>query len=483
MEDIIRKLDKFTLESKLGASFLFSRELVNIQGTLSSERMGDPTRHPWCIETFALISILFSKQCASEDILHNDNFYIAREVLYDINALMNLKLKDNQPIGFVDALMPYLGSLQFKSQENYLTLMYRSNYFFNFSTDKLDMMKAFNLKFNSDYKKFKEMALILNVFVTHKSVEGKIMAYFREKYSEQIASLTVDVEEVRTTYNNIKNENVFNAIKPFWQTPYLSINNQIYLVTPHLIYRSITDAFLFRLTENNDKLRNQFGSECLETYIKHLFEIGKKYDDIIGEIEYKTSLGVKRSSDILIRKNTNVLLIEAKAFVPSQKLRELDIKEIEKVTKRHAESLIQVFIQAKHEINKSYFPFVENDINQNKIYGLVVLLEDSFVSREKIYLKAKELLIEKEIEFNYIELTNKFKVISLYELEQMTFYNLNVITEIKKFINKKKPFDFFSSSHHSYKSNGVFNKFINDQSELMVKIADDMVNKGIIKPK
>lgn len=193
---------------------------------------------------------------------------------------------------------------------------------------------------------------------------------------------------------------------------------------------------LNRLTFKDNKLRRAIGKEVIESYLYDIIEQLDTVTWISRELSYKKGKDKLLTSDVIAAEVNKVIFYDTKAITPSLKLRKFDAVEIEKDIQIYAEDVIQIYNQIKNylqglfQLDKSY--------SKDSIFGIVVVLEDTIVSRKKVYEKAYEILQEtmmlSEVEKNYI--CSHIKVLSLRSIECMILQNTSLLPELTSQLDK-----------------------------------------------
>ena len=115
------------------------------------------------------------------------------------------------------------------------------------------------------------------------------------------------------------------------------------------------------------------------------------------------------------------------------KIRKFDQKEIEKNIDLYADGIYQIYKQIKN-YRKGFFSLDKKYEDEN-VYGILVVLEESGIPREKVYLKVKSIIIDKEKEDNDPKRTMDYihshiKVISLKQVENFALNNFSLLHQL-----------------------------------------------------
>ncbi|PGD66349.1 hypothetical protein COM36_30810, partial [Bacillus toyonensis] len=210
------------------------------------------------------------------------------------------------------------------------------------------MKQQFIGKFGCNFDEFKKFGFIIHSLFSkeiNKSLTPDIYDYVIRKYRYVIQHLLIDRADYVARQEKIIHDTTqyIYGFKFFYQFPFISYNQEIFLPLPHLIIQSVTSSLLFRLTEGNDKLRELFGKEVLESYILHLCGLSEGFDEVIPEYSYKYKRNNKRTLDIMIRKGDKCLMLDSKSMSPRASLRNLNDKDVEYTVNRMVDAVIQVY--------------------------------------------------------------------------------------------------------------------------------------------
>jgi len=458
-------LYRYSLDTKLKICHYYSSKITNLNG-ISRIQQSDYSKMPWILEKFAYYSILYDLKCIRDTEINEKAIHDTQIVFELIFKLMYKDINNNS----IKYFTLYLGTLQFKSQEDFLYLMYRNNHFFNFKSEDFNLKRVFEEKFNSPYKSFKDLAISLVNLNNTYPIDIGIKNYIYKKFEDVIDNLMVDIDSLN---NKIQNERL-NSFNILWQKPFIKRNNEILLPLPHLLYRAISDAILFRITENNDKIRDNFGKYCLEDYLLHLIIISDQFEKVFSEIIFDSAKGEVSSSDVIAESEKNIVLFEIKSSVPSNKIRHIDENSIYKNIKQYASAVVQLYKQISLYFNE-YDLCSEKDHYDN-IFGIVVLLEDSYIQRKLIYDEAYTQLKNNDFEISKEWLESNIIIVSLYEIETAVFERTNIVNKLieRKLSNKKYDLINFSNPGGVYLKE--FLLFKKRQKVIIEKIFDEIEN-------
>lgn len=451
---------------------------------------------PWDLETFALLSVFSDKES------ENANFETRKSQEIFINILNSIQ-NHNKKITNVytqnqklerDSIV-YLGNQQFQLQEPAIYKLYRFNYFFNFENEKINMKQKFKEKFGTSYDDF----LLCAFFITSaldaikrsglSYDEKSLTNFFYKKYAHVFSNLTQPRQDFISLQKEVTQDvNDFPfCFKYFNQFPFIKHDEKIYAPLPHLLYQAITSSLLFRLTEGNNTLRATFGKEVLESY---LFEITSKsssiYDEILPEKRYKGKKGDFFPPDLTLKKEDMCVLIDIKSMAPKRDTRILEASALKSTIEMSANKVVQLY---KTINNDSHAKFCEySTLNKENIFGLIIVLEDSYILRKDILnvVSSKLNLSEDSIEFKW--LCSNIKFINLYTYEQLVFHNKNIFTYLNHLKDNENELaelgivDFQNIYGEDINENILISTFIKDLRTKVQELVPNLVEQGILTP-
>lgn len=257
--------------------------------------------------------------------------------------------------------------------------------------------------------------------------------------------------------------------------------NSVYCPLPHLIGRAVTSSLLYRLTEGNDALRQTVGKEVLEHYLIRILMEAKVYDEIYPEKEYIAAKHtLEKTLDAMVRVGSDYLFFDCKMAVPSIGVRTYNENSYINEIGRLAENVEQIYkhLRIKFPKYKGYNPFIGSpSIDIDNLWGIVVVLEDSFIRRNIVYDKVAEQLGVSKDSADYMWLVNHIKVASMYDIERFSFVGVSLIDGLKYQICDGNPSDYgFSNFDFSEKNivNMSYIQLIESKKEMSVKITNEL---------
>lgn len=450
IEEICIKLKRYSFESKMAICNRYSQMLMSPIGNIKIENI-EKGALPWELECFVLLAIKATPEYSFAD------FSDKREKAFCdmINGIRNSEIVPlKQYKGTTEYLRYYVTSaalLQFDIQEDLRIKLFRYTYFFDYISDDINMREEFFKKFGAYYERFMILgAVICNIYsfknyrFSREVINRLLIDIFPDVYKE----LTISYLDYKEELNSITNDiNMYiSCLRPSYKYPFIQREDKVYIPLPHLMGRSVTTSLLYRLTDNDDALRSKFGKEVLENYIYRIVLDSKVYDEVVHEHIFKREHNnIGRTSDVMARYNNHTIFIESKAAVPAMGMRVYDVEKYKNTCEQLAKTVKQLYTNIVEDYRKypEYNPFKGCEISDNEnCWGCVVLLEDSYVRREDVFIRVASMLnIAKESK-EYIWLINHIKIMHLYTVERYSLTGINLIEVIKHEAEVSEPFNF-----------------------------------------
>lgn len=422
-------LKRYEFAAKMNIAQKHSIDIMTVNGIVSTEELIGKAL-PWELETFALISVSTINEYDNQDFGSKKGGKNFSKMITSIRNYQHPALhSSDQDNKFLDHFMIVTGLTQFQIQENLYYKIYRYKYIFNFKNEEIDMVKEFKEKFGTKYKEFLNLGLFINFICGGKIKDPRIFQYTLIKYMHVIKHLVRERESFIKLQSNVTEDTkqFLYGFKYFYHYPFISYQRTIYLPLPHLLMQTVTSSLLFRLTENNSKLRSDFGKEVLENYILHICNLSGQFEELIPEYLYKYKKNEKRTLDVMIRKGEYCFMIDSKSMSPKVSLRDLSVEDMEYTLNRLAESVVQVYRHVTERLFKEYYPFTKKvQFLPENIFGAVIIFEDSFIRREVIMKRAAEVLNLEPGSENFEYLCSNIKVVNLNSMERMVFENQDI---------------------------------------------------------
>ncbi|MDD2378092.1 MAG: hypothetical protein PHS24_04975 [Bacilli bacterium] len=477
-------LKRYSFDEKMRVLQYYSKQIMDINGI----ELKDEQPMAWELETFLLFTVKATEYQNKDFKGKNINEFI--KIINCIKGfhhpIMSSKVGTFK---FADFLLIALGSTQFDLQSFHTYKYYRYNYFFTYVSNNLNMKEEFYNKFNVDYNSFLEFGSILSLFFSLKvNLDSEILKYIVLKYTKTTSLLMISRDEFEKQIDKFSNsiDDYLYCIRPSYIYPFIEYNKTISLPLPHCITRSITDSLLYRLTDSNSKLRTLFGKNVLEDYLFGILNKSSLFDEVIKEKKYKKSHNILQTSDVMCRINDNYIFFESKATVPYAKTRCLDDNFINQEINKIRDAVVQLYKQIHLDFRNIYDFFKNNQevtFDYNNCYGIVVLLEESYIRRELIYKAvAKKLKINEDSEL-YIWIINHIKICNLYDIEKYAFSDTDILSALKEQLKNNTPYD-YPLSNVKIKSkikNADVYYFEKKRADNIEKFADELIEVGLLK--
>ncbi len=436
-------LKRYSFDEKMRILMYYSLQLIDF----NCLKINKNQPMPWELETFLMFSVKADEYQFKDFKGQNINNF--SEI---INCIRNYHhpflLSKSETSEFVDYVLIAFGSTQYDCQSYDIYKYFRYNYFFNYTCPKISMKNEFYKKFGIEYKSVLEFGIILNfLFASKVSLNYKIIEYILLKYATVVKLLTISREEFKKEIDlfaeNI--EDYLYCVRPSDIYPFIKYGQKIYLPLPHCLTRAVTDSLLYRITDNQNDIRTLFGKDVLEAYLYDILLKSNLFTEIILEKEYIKNKNQLKTSDVMCRINNEYLFFECKSMVPYSKTRCMKEKSILDEINKISNAVVQLYKQIYLDFKRSY-DFFENDdktnFNRDNCFGIVVLLEESYIKRELIYKKVAEKLKINTSDRLYKWIINHIKVCSLYDVEKYAFTGTSIINSLKSQMVEYGSFDY-----------------------------------------
>jgi len=434
------ELEHYSFDSKMIICQKFSSKIMS-DSEVDMSLAFSQNIMPWELETFAAFSVIYDIDNVGIDI---DMTAFSR-IITKIRNYWHPELVLAESNGtFADTFMMISALQQFPIQGKFLQKLFRYNYIFNFSNSNINMKEEFFRKFNAPYIDFAVFAFIVFLCCS-KEVNGKELKGRRRKLIKAFGidhvfkALCIDKETYKNELAAFYKNNVLDyyyGLKIQYVYPLISGAKFIYIPSPYLVINAVTESLLNRLTFGNKKLRSNFGKEVIEKYLYDIYENVPGVTWISPEKTYKVDKVDMLTSDVLVAEGNHCVFYDTKALSPSLKIRQFDQEEINKETDIYAKNILQVYQQIIH-YSEGHFK-LDKSYSKREIFGVVVVLEDAVIPRNKVYNKAFEIWVEKvgsitESERDYIH--SHVKIVSLNQIERMVLQNTSFL---KCLLNQEK---------------------------------------------
>lgn len=431
--EIQEALKNNSFESKMNLSQIESAKSMDPSGSF----LYDPTRlegkvFPWEIEAFTILSCMSLESDDSKSLER-------RKFVDSINYIRNYVDSNLIKYKGTDALAEWFAitcsQVQFECQKNYMFLFYRYNYYFNYVNNALNMKSLFKEKFGFAHYEYLTLAQLLWFsFTLELTVHDrqKFMTGINRRYCEHIKKyLTTTREEYNDLYLKTGSsiENCVYSLRPSYSYPFIKFEDHIYLPTPHLLFQAVTTSMLYRLTENNNSLRESIGKNVFEAYLEMISQNCGLYDEIYSEQVYMVGKEENRTLDLLTRIKDTFVLFDSKSFTPKSALRLFSEKAYIADIKRLAEAVAQVYFHLTDRFRKKYFPFnYDSDkVTDDNVFGIVIVQDEPRFFMDSIYKKAIEIIEENDMIADVGFLKKHIGLLSIYDYERIVFCKSDIV--------------------------------------------------------
>ncbi|PGU00118.1 hypothetical protein [Bacillus cereus] len=413
-----RKLRRYTFHSKLEAFRKFShaadKNLRN-PALLESFKPGQPQKyynqvaervHLHELAYLSLASVVKGEWGAPK---------IDLTTLKDINSLINTYREYSPPFqhkndGKQDeiTIRHFLvrGAMQqFLYQKNPILDLYRYHYLFQFKSKELDVPALFHQHFHYSYDDYVTLASLLYVISSQsvaplrkakitESIEN-ITAFTSEKIHTMLEVLSMPRDLATTMFKNLRSTDERMRIydyNPMLMKPIIQDEELVYLPIPLYLFSAITEGFYQMLCTKSKTFRADFGLYAYESYIQHVLEESRL--TYIPEFEFTAKKQTWRSSDFMLVKENDVILVEVKANAPSVSLRYTDEGTYKQQLQKAHVKAIESCIKKDSLIRSGELTHTLLPEKINRISYLIVTLEDHYFNDHET---VTALLAEKDL--------------------------------------------------------------------------------------
>lgn len=423
----LKELKKFSFDSKMLICQKFSSRIMSCL-MIDIELMCQQNIMPWELEILTVFSVIYDTDDAILDIDERTFSEMITKIRNFRHPKLIIAEKDET---YAEIFMMISILQQHPVQGSILQKLFRYHYFFNFKNKNINMKEKFKQEFGIDYSMLELFAFILFI-VSSKDASKLMNENIRGKVLQRLFTinkvmdiLSIDRLEYEKRIRGLYKSNVLDyyyGLKIQYQYPIITGKDYSYIPAPYLVINAVTESLLNRLTFGNKELRNNFGKEVVENYLLSIYREVSSVEWISSELIYKIGKQEYRTPDVLVGENGYCIFFDTKSITPSLKIRKFDRNEIEKIINIYAENVLQIFIQISNYLNGHYV--LAKEYIKDNIFGVVVVLEDTNISRESIYSRVFEMLssrniIETQEIKDYIH--SHIKVVPLRQIEEMIF--------------------------------------------------------------
>lgn len=244
-----------------------------------------------------------------------------------------------------------------------------------------------------------------------------------------------EFQKVQQEFNDKSTYGYFLSRNMLEENPFVKIGDKTYLPAAPFALTAVTNRMILRITAHDEKVRKLLGKHTMEGYVLSILKQSNCYDVVHAERTYCVKGEQRLSPDAMIVKDGEALVIDCKLSQPPFALRCLKDDDAQKMASRYGEYVAQVYRRIAD------LPIYEPTFvgEREKIFGLVVVFEDSFVARSRVYdLAYRELGNLKETDREFIR--SHIHVIGLYELERYCYSHIDLFEAVANWA-KERPTD------------------------------------------
>lgn len=433
-------LENYSFESKM---LLCQKYACRIMDTseVSMELALKENIMPWELETFVLFSVVYDNESVTE-VLPGDVF---AEVITTIRNYWHPELTIAEQNGtYADMFIMVNAIQQFPTQGLILQKLFRYAYIFNFENEKINFKQKFIEIYLTEYKSFDLAAFIVYLSACKgNGIDGYAKAQLMQiglSDKKVMKALQIDKEDYIKRLKETYKDSIIDyyyGLKVQYLWPIIGDKEYDYVPLPYLMINAVTESLLQRLTMGNKSLRNAFGKEVLEQYLYDICSEVSTVTWISPEIAYKIGKDDKRTSDVLVAEDDYCVFYDSKALSPNLKIRKFDRNEIDKNIRLYSDAVMEIYVQVKN-YEKGYYS-LDKYYDKNKIFGVVVVWDDSYISRKSVY---ENIFSENDLsEEEQIFIHSHIKIVSLRQIEHMVLQNTSFLVSLKKQVGKPEEWD------------------------------------------
>lgn len=428
--EILIKLGRYPISEKLNILQKHSCALIS-EGGLNIHRKN--IIFPWELDTFLLLAINSNNNHTPLDFASKQG---SKDFVNIINSIKHgLDPFKSESENVVGEILTLIGMQQFPFQEDTFIKIYRYSFIF----DETSIKEAFIKKFGCSYGELADFAYFIYFLMKYNHEFHDAITYKLNTTPNLTKTFAINIDELRTRQEKLTPDSIDYkfGLKLSQAYPIIESDGVYYLPLPHNFCYAATDSISHRLTsegvERNSKLRNALG-RAFELYVLHMLEISKRHsgDEIVSAFKYKkTKSRELDTSDAIVHEQGSLLFFEAKLMSVPVQVMNLDIDERKKITKRIAESIIQVY-NRMNDYPKFYNPFPGVSVEKEERFGIVVALYDPYILRDEIYAEVAEQLSQESDSLEMAYIRSNIVFCKIFDLEILYYYRSGVLDVLRK---------------------------------------------------
>lgn len=422
-EQLIELISKYPINLRLKLLETIGKKRYNVfypENIVPTRKTNELYNHE--LELIAMLSVVTDNR-ANYSIIPTEQKW-----LYDAVNVIRGQSYLSPLFDSVGALGAIAGLLfmQSQGQKIYSNLYYRYDFIYNYVNENINMVEVFKSFFGVEFQSFLDLCFLTATYKEFDKVND--LNWFYEKLNEDLKKVFNHLSIKRNGFIELHNQISRNhEIYSFFDLnlllkyPFIEYNGKIYCPWYPYIPYACTENLMFVITKDDNDLRSLIGKNVIEAYVLNLFEKAKYSNNLKIDSEIIYGKEHHHTSDVILTKNSEVLLIEIKFMNQSLKLRDISEKEIDTFSERLAKG----FSQLTRNINS----FIAGEFNErldiecSTAKGLLLTYDSYYFHREQIYKKAISILESEGIIITLDELKSKVLLMSLNNLE-------NILTRI-----------------------------------------------------
>ncbi len=383
-------LKRYSFDSKMRIAHKYSCRLLSKDAADPNKRRSMPLDST--IETFVMLAVA-KEEWKSQSMTDKEFCRCASGIVEHQHPF----LKDRVGPEFSKWLIASLSATQFYLQGNEQYRLSRFYEYFTFENEEINMPAEMKEKFGLSYED-----LALPIFIVwlaeHRdptlklSLPENYYSQLQDLYPQSFKLLTISRGNYKQELDRISSDenDYLYCLRPSYKWPFIEYKGVIYNPTPHLLIRAVTTSLMFRLTENNDQLRQAIGKQVLEPYLFKLIESSNAFIEVKSEQIYGDD---QRTSDVMACTDEDIICFDSKSFTPQINLRIFNESSFNNAVRRIVDGVEQVYNQIRYKFNEEYkYLCTSLEPDRSNIFGIVVLGDDPYIPLESIYGCAAERL-------------------------------------------------------------------------------------------
>jgi hypothetical protein len=240
-------------------------------------------------------------------------------------------------------------------------------------------------------------AAVLNHPKFHIDLKIEISGMTKEHFDRFLFLAGIDLDKIQEIINrdvHFDDEFVY-GFNPLEYYPFIKIGDFYYCPIPTFVVWRITSGIYFDLIKSDPKFGHAFGLAFQDYLLEISTEVIKdKEITIIPEQKYKVNKGLRSSADLILKRRESVVFIEAKTKRMSARSKSQLVSDsyLDKDLQILADAIVQLY-STIHDYKQGFY---KDFLDRNeKLYPIIITLEDWFLIGDDIQLKLQEIVKEK----------------------------------------------------------------------------------------